>query len=186
MCFAVDIGFRDTTNNLDPTTDEMVIVPVVANYETILSIAAPIEAAFAFVSDFRNAAKWDPRTYNARKTIDGPIGVGTRFVLTGGMMSESLINRLRLPVSVAGMALPYDVVEFDPPNEFVLAGESPILRWRDRLAFSEEGAGTRLHYFAELQFRGSLVIAEPLLRMMFRRIGDDATRELAATVIDGV
>ena len=160
-------------------------MPVVATYETILSIPAPIEAVFAFVSDFRNAAKWDPRTYKSEKTTDGPIGVGSRFMLTGGMLSESLINRLHLPVSVVGMALPYDVVEFDPPNEFVLAGESPILRWRDRLAFSEEGAGTRLHYFAELQFRGPLVVAEPLLRMMFRRIGDDATRELAATVMDG-
>ena len=61
-------------------------MPFVATYETILRIPRPIEATFAFVSDFRNAVTWDPRTYSADKTTEGPIGVGTQFMLTGGMM----------------------------------------------------------------------------------------------------
>lgn len=156
-----------------------------ATYETVLIIPQTVAATFAFVSDFRNAEHWDPRTYSVEKATDGPIGVGTRFVLTGGMMREDLVKRLRLPQSMAGMALPYDVVDFDPPNEFVLEGESRLVRYRDHLEFSADGANTRLRYFAELSLKGPLALGEPLLKMMFKRIGDDATRDLPATVVAG-
>jgi hypothetical protein len=154
----------------------------VATYETILSIPQSVDEAFAFVSDFRNAAKWDPRTFSVDKTTDGEIGVGTRFMLTGGMFPEATVERLHLPKSMAGMALPYDVVEFDAPHEFVLEGESRLVRYRDHLEFWPDGNGTKLRYFAELRLRGPLSIMEPLLARMFQRIGDDATRDLPATV----
>ena len=43
-----------------------------------------VEELFAFVSDFRNAAAWDPRTYAVEKATEGPTGIGPRFMLTGG------------------------------------------------------------------------------------------------------
>jgi hypothetical protein len=84
----------------------------VATYETTLNISKPLDETFAFVSDFRNAAVWDPRTYSVDKTTDGPIGVGTRFMLTGGMLPGSLLERLHLAESLIGMALPYGVIEW--------------------------------------------------------------------------
>lgn len=157
----------------------------VANYETSLSIPLPVEVTFAFVSDFRNAALWDPRTYSVEKTTDGPIGIGTRFMLTGGVMREDLVRRLHLPRSLAGMPLPYDIVEYDPPAEFILKGETRLFRYCDHLEFSSDGDGTSLRYFAELELKGPLKIGESLLERLFKRIGDDATRELAATVMGG-
>ncbi|MFC2176812.1 SRPBCC family protein [Actinomycetota bacterium] len=158
------------------------MVLVVATYEAILSIPQPVDKTFSFVSDFCNAVHWDPRTYAVERTTDGPIGVGTRFMLTGGLMREELVRRLHIPQRIAGMALPYDVVKFDPPNEFVLKGESRIFRYCDDLEFFPESSGTRLRYFAELEMKGPLAIGEPLLRRMFKLIGDDATRNLPATV----
>jgi hypothetical protein len=61
-------------------------MPFVATCETILRNPPPIEVTFAFVSDFRNAVTREPRTYSADKTTEGPIGVGTQFMLTEGMM----------------------------------------------------------------------------------------------------
>jgi len=156
-----------------------------ATYETVLTIPQSLEDTFAFVSDFRNAARWDPRTYEAVKATEGPIGVGTRFMLTGGMLREDLVRRLHLPAKMAGMPLPYNVIEFDAPNEFVLVGESSMVRYRDHLEFSAAGNGTRLRYYAELELKGALAAGEPLLRLMFKRIGDDATRCLPATVTAG-
>ena len=153
-----------------------------ATYETILTIFAPIEATFAFVSDFRNAARWDPRTYRVEKATEGPIGVGTRFILTGGVLREETARRLHLPESVAGMPLPYDVTEFEPPNYFTLDGETGVVRYHDRIEFEPDGAGTRLRYYAELEMKGVLKIGEPLLRMMFKRIGDEATRGIPDAV----
>lgn len=156
-----------------------------ARYETVLHIARSVEATFDFVSDFRNAAHWDPRTYAVSKTPDGPIGVGTRFMLTGGMVKEETLRWLRIPPSVGGMALPYDVVLFERPHQFILEGKSGAFRYWDHLEFAPDGDGTALRYEAELAFRGPLRVGEPLLAMVFQRIGDEATRDLAATVAEG-
>jgi dehydrogenase/reductase SDR family protein 12 len=161
------------------------MMPPVATYETILTIPRPIDETFAFVSDFRNAARWDPRTYSAEKETEGPIGVGTRFMLTGGMMPKSVVKRLHLPESVAGMSLPYDVVAFDAPNEFTLKGESRMLCWCDHLKFTAEGDSTSLRYFAELKMKRFNAPGEALLRRMFERIGNGATADLPETVARG-
>ena len=154
----------------------------VATYETILTVPHPIDVTFAFVSDFRNAARWDPRTYSAEKATDGPIGVGTRFMLTGGLMREDFAQRMHLPTRLIGMPLPYDIVEFDPPNEFVLKGETGLVGYCDRLRFSATEEGTSLRYSAQLEMKGPMRIGEPLLRRVFTRIGDEATRGLPAAV----
>jgi len=161
------------------------MVPGMATYETILTVPQSVEETFSFVSDFRNAALWDPRTYAVEKSTEGPIGVGTRFMLTGGMLRKELLGRLHIPESVAGMPLPYDVVEFDAPDEFVLEGESRVFRYHDHLEFSPDGDNTRLRYAAELELKGAFAVFEPFLQMMFQRIGDDATRDLPATVKRG-
>ena len=148
---------------------EASMVPGVATYENILSIQHSLEETFDFVSDFRNAAQWDPRTYTVEKTTEGPIGVGTRFMLTGGILREALVRRLRIPRSLAGMPLPYDMTRFDRPKEFILEGESRLFRYCDHLEFSQDGTGTRLRYFAELEMKGPLAVAEPLLQRLFRR-----------------
>lgn len=158
----------------------------VASYETTLTVPCSVDETFAFVSDFRHAARWDPRTYGVEKATDGTIGIGTRFILTGGMLREELVKRLHIPRSMAGMALPYDVVEFDAPNYFVLEGESRLVRYQDRLEFSQESDGTRVRYAADLHLKGPLAVGEPLLHRMFQRIGDDATRHLPEVVAGGV
>jgi len=157
-------------------------VPAAATYDTNLTIPRSVEDTFAFVSDFRNASRWDPRTYNVKKVTDGPIGVGTRFMLTGGVLPRPVLERLRVPWPRAGMALPYDVAEFTPPKEFVLVGESRAFRYRDHFEFSRDGDDTLLRYAAELEIKGSLRFWDPVLQRIFTRIGDDATRALPALV----
>jgi dehydrogenase/reductase SDR family protein 12 len=156
------------------------MVAVMATYEKTMDIPLPVADTFAYVSDFRNAAQWDPRTYSAEKTTPGPIGVGTRFTLAGGLVPEDVLQRLRIPTSIAGMRLPYDIVEFSAPEQFVLVGESGMVRYRDVLDFSPnaDGSGTQLRYFAELELKGRLGILDPRLQRMFQRIGDDATRDI--------
>lgn len=154
-----------------------------ATFETILRVPLSVEETFAFVSDFRNAAHWDPRTYSVEKSTTGPIGVGTRFMLTGGMLREELVQRLHIPKSMAGLALPYDVTRFDPPNEFVLEGETRVFKYCDHLEFAADAEGTRLRYYAQLELKGPLSVGDWLLQRTFSRIGDDATRGLPEAAI---
>jgi carbon monoxide dehydrogenase subunit G len=154
-----------------------------ARYETSFLVPRSPEATFAFISDFRNALKWDPRTYAVEKVTDGPIGFGTTFLLTGGMIPKSGIVTRRLPKALlGGMPLPYKVTWYDPPREFVLEGESPIFSYEDRITFAGEGSGTRVTYSARLDFKGILSVGELPLRLVFKRIGDDATRDIPAVV----
>jgi dehydrogenase/reductase SDR family protein 12 len=154
----------------------------VAIYERTLHIHRSVEDSFAFVSNFQNASRWDPRTYSASMTSEGPIGIGTRFVLTGGLLKGETVSRLHLPIALAGMPLPYDMIEFKAPFEFVLEGQSRAVRYRDRLVFSQNGDSTQLVYSAELELKGPLSVFDSLLQRAFKRIGDDATNGLVAAV----
>jgi hypothetical protein len=106
-------------------------------------------------------------------------------MLTGGLLHEDTLKRLHLSESLIGMPLPYDVVSFDAPNEFILEGESRILRYRDRLRFFAQGSSTRLVYYAELEMKGPLAFMDRLLSRTFTRIGDDATTDLPSAVTEG-
>lgn len=136
-----------------------------ARYRTSLTIKRPLAETFAFFSDFRNAPSWDPQTVSARKATDGDIGLGTIFVLVGGTAG---IN----------FDLPYEIVSYDPPHQFILKGKNRIFRYRDVIDFIAEGEHTRMSYYAELRFRGLLRAGNPLMSLMFQRIGDEATRRM--------
>ena len=144
-----------------------------AHYVTTLIIPRSIEESFEFISDFRNAPRWDPQSLEAYKVTDGPIGRGTSFLLIGSFLKQKLI-------------LPYEIVVYEPPSELVLVGESDMLSYRDRLEFSADGdAQTRLTYNAQLDFKGIFRLGDPVLQRLFKYIGDKATEHIPQAVADG-
>jgi len=158
-----------------------------ASYETTIVIPRSIEDAFAFISNFQNAPLWDPRTYAAEKKTSGTIGVGTRFVLNGGLFPLRVFPFAKgIATTILGMPLTYDVVTYEPPRELELEGETPLFRYRDRLELIPVGSQTRLIYSARLELKGPFAIGEPLLKRMFQRIGDDATANIADAVTRGL
>lgn len=144
-----------------------------ARYRTSLIIKRPLADTFAFFSDFRNAPTWDPQTRTARKDTEGDIGLGTRFILVGGALGMNF-------------ELPYEIVGFDPPHQFILEGENRVFRYRDVIDFVAEGDNTRLSYYAELGFRGLLRVGNPCMSLMFRSIGDKATRDMPRAAEAGI
>jgi len=155
-----------------------------ASYETVITVPRPIDVTFAFISSFDNGAKWDPRTYAAEKVTPGPVGVGTRFVLRGGALREKTVRRLRLPMALASMRLPYDITEFDAPDRFVMVGENVLYRYDDHISFTADGDSTLVRYAATLHLKGPLRVFNWFLQHQFRRIGDDATRGIADAVVN--
>jgi len=152
-------------------------------FETSLVIARPLAATFAFVTDFRHAARWDPRTYDARKITDGDVGLGTRFVLRGGPITKATLDRFDVPEALRGAReLPYEVVAFVPDAEMIVRGETTTMRYEDHLTFAADGDATRLRYVATMELKGVLRIGEPILRLLFEAIGSDATRGIPGAV----
>lgn len=156
-------------------------------FETSLVIPRPRDATFAFVTDFSNAARWDPRTYEARKLTPGPIGLGTKFQLTGGLISKQTLARFHVPDALrADSDLGYEVVSFVPRSEMVVRGETSTLRYEDHLVFRDAGDATELRYVATMELKGILSIGDVILRPIFDAIGADATAGIPAAVVAAV
>lgn len=152
------------------------------SFDTSIGIARPLAATFAFVSNFANAARWDPRTYEAKQLTDGPIGVGTKFLLRGGLISKATRERFHVPDALLASELTYEVVAFTPDAELIVRGETETLRYQDHLTFTADGAGTRLRYQATMELKGVLEIGDVLLKPIFAAIGRDATQGIPGAV----
>lgn len=154
-----------------------------ATFETSLVIQRPLAATFEFVTDFRNAPRWDPRTYDAQMTTEGPVGPGTRFLLLGGLISRETREHFHIPEALAATSrLAYEVVSFVSQQEMIVRGETSTLKYEDHLVFSAEGAATRLRYAATMELKGVLDLGEPILKPLFQVIGTEATRGIPAAV----
>jgi len=132
-------------------------------YRASIEVPVPVGDAFAFVTDFRNAARWDPRVVRGELLTDGPIGLGSRFRLVSFGLGKEV-------------ALPYEVTTFEPGERAVFEGRTLLFRYRDLIGFEPltGSGGTRITYDARLSLRGPLALGNPLLALVFRRIGDDA------------
>lgn len=138
-------------------------------YTTVITSTWPIERAYAFMSDFSNAERWDPGVSTARRLDDGPIQRGSAFeliVLFGGR---------RMP-------LRYEVRSMRAPEEVVFVASTNRLESEDTLSFERLGDGCRMTYSADLRLKGLAALATPLLAMGLRRVGDRA-RDSLRTVL---
>jgi hypothetical protein len=141
-----------------------------AHYETTLSIPVPLDATFAYVSDFTHAT-WDPAVKTARRTDGGgPIGVGSTFVLVS-------------PLPIGHIDFNYRVDLYEPPNRVRFTGKTWFARYTDDITFTAAADGTTsLHYDALFKLRGPLVLGNPIMQILFTRVGNNATRGIPAAV----
>ena len=107
-------------------------------FEFPLRLPRKLAPSFEFVTDFSNAPFWDPRSLRAEKLTPGPVRLGTKFVMEGGPFTRAVAERLP-PLLRLSSSLPYEVTKFEPQREAVLEGETMLVRYHDRLVFSEDG-----------------------------------------------
>jgi hypothetical protein len=122
----------------------------------------PPETVFDFISDFRHASLWDPRTRRVTKLTNGPIGKGTRFLLQADLLGLT-------------PEFPYEIEVYLRPTLLVLAGRTRWFAYREQVSFSPEGSGTSVEYRAAMTLKGWLAPGNPILSWIYPRIGDDAT-----------
>jgi polyketide cyclase/dehydrase/lipid transport protein len=152
-----------------------------ATFHTSLWIPRPAADVFAFVSDFRHAPRWDPRTYSATMVTAEPVGLGSQFELQGGLLTKSVHDEL--PAMLRGNeTLPYEIVEFDPPRVVAFRGETRTTQYHDRIQLFEQPGGTQLVYDAELVLKGVLELGAAAFQLLFDKIGRDATEPIPGVV----
>ena len=138
-------------------------------YRKTIEVAAPLDAAFAYVADFGRAAEWDPGLLESRRLDEAPLGVGSAFHIVADVRGKAQEFR-------------YVITAFEPPRRVVIEGVGEQATSRDEVTFepadtaAESGSvgGTRVTYDVDLRLRGVRRVAEPLLGGFMRDLGNKA------------
>ena len=123
------------------------------------------ETAFDFMADLRNFALWDPGVRNVRVVAGEVPGPGAAFDV-----------EVRVPFGA--MTLRYEVITWERPRRLVVRAETSRLSSLDEILVEPTRDATTVTYDADLQLRGASRIANPVLGVMFGRIGDRAAAGL--------
>ncbi len=143
-------------------------------FEFPLRLPRKLAPSFEFVTDFSNAPFWDPRSLRAEKLTPGPVRLGTKFVMEGGPFTRAVAERLPHLLRLSS-SLPYEVTKFEPHREAVIEGETMLVRYHDRLVFSEDGDATRLRWIGTISLKWPFGWLNDLIAPLVRRIGEQAT-----------
>ncbi len=142
-----------------------------ARYVVHVKSPKPPEEAFAFMADLRNFEVWDPGVVQVEQTEGDGGGSDSVFDVT--------VKGVPRPIT-----LRYRTDRYEPSREIVASAESSILRSVDAISVRPRPNGCEVTYDAQLTMNGLLGAADPLLRLVFTRIGDRAAAGLIGA-LDG-
>ena len=131
-----------------------------ADIEGEILIRRPVEEVFDVVADERNEPSYNPRMRHAEKLTPGPVGTGTRFRAEFASPGR--------PVAVT------EITRHDRPRRLASRTRMSAMDVHGELTFEPVADGTRMRWSWELEPRGPLRLAAPLVR----RIGSRREREV--------
>lgn len=140
-----------------------------ARYVGTIETPKPVEEVFDYMADFTSVEQWDETAVRAVRLDEGPPAKGARFQVT---------------VRFAGREndFEYETIAFERPNRLVLRAENGSVVSEDEVtlrALEGTGGGTELTYDAKLAPKGLMKLADPVLGLLFKRLGDNAAAGLA-------
>ncbi|MDQ2676213.1 MAG: SRPBCC family protein [Actinomycetota bacterium] len=137
-----------------------------ARYTGTILTSAPAEEVYDYMADFTSVEKWDDTVTEAKRIGNQPPGKGARFSVT---------------VKLAGRenTLEYETIEAERPSRLLLRADTGSVVSLDEITVREVAAGTELVYDARLEPKGLVKVADPVLSLLFKRLGDNAAKGLA-------
>ncbi len=136
-----------------------------ARYVGTIESPRPPDQAFDYLADFSSVAEWDPSAVSAKMLGERP-GLGTEFEVVVGF---------------AGRELPftYRTIEYERPHRIVLRAESSTVVSEDTITVrAAPDGGSEVTYDADLRPKGLMRLADPVLGLLFKRLGDNAAEGL--------
>lgn len=135
--------------------------------ENSISIAAPAETVFDYVTDVRREPEWNPQLREAAKLTPGPVGAGTRY-------------RVRFGRGVGAAIV--ENTAFDRPRGWSAVSTSRRLDVRFSGQVTGLPGGCQLTVRNELSPRGALRVFSPVLRGVLRRSWDQDLAAIKAII----
>ena len=124
-----------------------------------LTVPAPVEQVFAYLSDFTTTNEWDPATVRTER-ISGSGEVGTRYRNISRFMGREA-------------EVMYVVTDLEPDRRLALRGENGTLVAHDDMRVQGEGSGTTVTYAATFELKGLRKVATVVVAPALRRLVDD-------------
>jgi len=132
-----------------------------AKYEVSVESSKSVEEAFAYMADLRNFANWDPGVLTVAQVAGDGAGPGSSFDVA-----------VKSPGG--GTVLRYETVEYDQPGNLLVEARNSRFTSSDRITVVANHEGSIVTYSAELLLNGCLSPLDPLLGLVFNRIGGRA------------
>lgn len=133
-----------------------------------VTVEKPLDAVFAYLSDFTTTTAWDPGTVTTIRT-SGDGGFGTEYLNTSTFAGRQT-------------QLTYVVVDLVPNKRIALRGENKTVIAHDTMTFRGLGAQTEVTYTADFTFKGIGKLIAPLMKPAFTRLGNEAETGMAAAL----
>jgi uncharacterized protein YndB with AHSA1/START domain len=129
------------------------------------TLPAPPDAVFAYLSDLDRLPEWQAGIVDARRTSDGPLGVGSTASVTRELMGQRVVA-------------PLTVTAYDPPRRLGIGSEVSGVRAAATLDLepAADGTATSLRFVMEVRASGFTSFMEP---MIARAAGGDIEASLA-------
>ncbi len=124
--------------------------------EESIVVNRPIEEVFAYIADTEKMPQWAAEVVDAKKTSEGPVGVGTTLTVAVKVLGRRVENT-------------HEVTMFVPNSKFAFKTTSgPIPSVATETVEAVEG-GTRFSIVAEAEPGGFFKLAEPIVERMIQR-----------------
>lgn len=136
-----------------------------AKYTVSVESSKSVEEAFAYMADLRNFANWDPGVLTVTQVAGDGAGLGSSFDLAVKSVG-------------GGTVLRYETLEYDEPGNLLVEARNSKFTSIDRITVVAKDEGSIVTYAAELLLNGCLSPLNPLLGLVFNRIGDRAAAGL--------
>jgi hypothetical protein len=144
-----------------------------------VTVAQPLDAVFAYLSDFTTTTEWDPGTVRTER-VSGDGGLGTRYRNVSKFLGRET-------------QLDYLVIEHEPGERFAVRGENSTVVAKDTMTFVRShtpgggvgpgaDAATTVTYHAAFEFKGVAKLVAPLLAPALKKLGDEAEAGLRAAL----
>ncbi len=137
--------------------------------ERTFDVGSPAAVVVDYLKDFANAEEWDPGTKSCVQEGAGPVAVGT----TWHNVSE---------IKGRETELSYELVTLEP-GHITLVGKNKTATSTDDIRVVDAAPGTStITYRSEIEFHGAAKLAQPFLKGVFDKLGDQTRDSITAAI----
>ncbi len=128
------------------------------------TVTPPPATVIDYLKDFSHAEEWDPGTVSCTREDSNPVQVGSRFHNVSKIAGVSTELTYRL--------------ETLTPGKIVFVGENDSAVSTDNITVAPHADGSEITYEAVIEPKGLGKLADPIMKLVFERIGTKTEKQM--------